>query len=178
LTQIKVSVPIVELLRIPEHVKRAFDYLGFNEEMITQGINLNNTEIPPTIAELEKPKVIEELGEPPEVYIGTSLVKSQLNVDPFFTTLIIKDRLLHNCMFDSGASFNVMPLEVINELNMKVTTSYGKCTTIDSREVPMVGCVKGLVVQLVDYLGINLTMDVVIVDCLAKWGMLLSRKWA
>ncbi|KAH9321263.1 hypothetical protein KI387_015902, partial [Taxus chinensis] len=76
---------------------------------------------------------------------------SQLNVDPFFTTLIIKDRLLHNCMFDSGASCNVMPLEVMNELDIKVTTAYGKCTTMDSREVPVVGCVKGLVVQLAAY---------------------------
>ncbi|KAH9298019.1 hypothetical protein KI387_029701, partial [Taxus chinensis] len=51
------------------------------------------------------------------------------------------DRLLHNCMFDSGASCNVMPLEVMNELNIKVTT-YGKCNAMDSREVPVFGCVK------------------------------------
>ncbi|KAH9322070.1 hypothetical protein KI387_016709, partial [Taxus chinensis] len=45
-------------------------------------------------------------------------------------------------------------------------------------EVPIVGCVKGLVVQLVAYPGKNLKLDVVIVDCPTKWGMLLSRKWA
>ncbi|KAH9295203.1 hypothetical protein KI387_038791, partial [Taxus chinensis] len=49
-------------------------------------------------------------GESSEVYLGTSLVESQLDY-PFFTTLIIKDRLVHNCMFDSGASCNVMPIE-------------------------------------------------------------------
>ncbi|KAH9295238.1 hypothetical protein KI387_038826 [Taxus chinensis] len=174
LSQIKISVPIVELLRIPEHRSRAFKYLGFREEKVTQG---RNVETPPTISELKKPQVLEEPGEPPEVYLGTSLVESQLNVDPFFTTLIIKDRLLHNCMFDSRASCNVMPLEVMNELNIKVTTTYGKCTAMDSREVPVVGCVKGLVVQLAAYPGKNLKLDVVVVDCPAKWGMLLSRKW-
>ncbi|KAH9304017.1 hypothetical protein KI387_008421, partial [Taxus chinensis] len=92
---------------------------------------------------LEHPQVLEELGEPPKVYLGTSLVKSQLNVDPFFTTLVIKDKLLHNYMFDFGASCNVMPLEVMNELGIKVTV-YGKCTAMDSREVPVVGCVKDL----------------------------------
>ncbi|KAH9316913.1 hypothetical protein KI387_018682, partial [Taxus chinensis] len=54
-------------------------------------------------------------------------------------------------MFDSRASCNVMPLEVMNELNIKVIVAYGKCTAMDSREVPVVGCVKGLVVQLVAY---------------------------
>ncbi|KAH9300013.1 hypothetical protein KI387_011596, partial [Taxus chinensis] len=49
------------------------------------------------------------------------------------------------------ASCNAMPLEVMNELNIKVTTSYGKYTTMDSGEVPVVGCVKGLVVQLATY---------------------------
>ncbi|KAH9294171.1 hypothetical protein KI387_040623, partial [Taxus chinensis] len=178
LSQIKIFVPIVELLRIPEHRNRAFKYLGFKEEKVTQGRNVNNVETPPTISELKKPQVLEELGEPPEVYLGTSLVESQLKVDPFFTTLIIKDKLLHNCMFDSRASCNVMPLEVMNELDLKVTTAYGKCTAMDSREVPVVGCVKGLIVQLAAYLGKNLKLDVVIVDCPAKWGMLLSRKWA
>ncbi|KAH9294979.1 hypothetical protein KI387_038567, partial [Taxus chinensis] len=48
-------------------------------------------------------------------------------------------------------SCNVMPLEVMNELNIKVTTAYGKFTAMDSIEVPVVGCVKGLVVQLVAY---------------------------
>ncbi|KAH9331770.1 hypothetical protein KI387_003878, partial [Taxus chinensis] len=85
--------------------------------------------------------------------------------------------LLHNCMFDSGASCNVMPLEVMNELDIKVKATYGKCTTMDSREVLVVGCVKGLVVKLAAYPGKNLKLDVVIVDYPAKWGMLLSRKW-
>lgn len=89
---------------------------------------------------------MENLRKAPKVYLGTSLVDSQLNIDPFFTTFLIKDRLLHNCMFDSSASCNVMHLEVTNELDIKVTTAYGKCTAMDSREVPVVGCVKGLVV--------------------------------
>ncbi|KAH9293098.1 hypothetical protein KI387_041698, partial [Taxus chinensis] len=48
------------------------------------------------------------------------------------------------------ASCNVIPLEVMNELDIKVTTEYGKCAK-DSREVLVVGSVKGLVVQIVAY---------------------------
>ncbi|KAH9297485.1 hypothetical protein KI387_029167, partial [Taxus chinensis] len=74
---------------------------------------------------LETPPELEDLGEAHEVYLGTCLVDSQLNVDPFFTTLIIKDRVLHNCMFDSGASCNVMPIEVMNEMDIKLIAPYG-----------------------------------------------------
>ncbi|KAH9320391.1 hypothetical protein KI387_044491, partial [Taxus chinensis] len=49
------------------------------------------------------------------------------------------------------ASYNVMPLEVMNEINIKVIGAYGKCTAMESREVPVVGCMKGLVVQLIAY---------------------------
>ncbi|KAH9298556.1 hypothetical protein KI387_030238, partial [Taxus chinensis] len=152
LSQIKVSVPIIELLRIPEHKKRAFEYLGLKEEKIIPSRNVNVVENPlQSIAGLETPPPMEDFGEAPEVYLGTSLVDSQLNVDPFFTTFLVKDRLLHNCMFDLGASCNIMPLEVMNELDIKLTIAYGKCTAMDSREVPVVGCVKGLVVQLAAY---------------------------
>lgn len=46
LSQIKVSVPIVELLRIPEHKKRAFEYSQWKEEKTALGKNINIVEIP------------------------------------------------------------------------------------------------------------------------------------
>ncbi|KAH9318946.1 hypothetical protein KI387_020715, partial [Taxus chinensis] len=49
------------------------------------------------------------------------------------------------------ASCNVMPLEFMNDLNIKVTVAYGMCTAMEFREVLVVGCVKGLVVQLAAY---------------------------
>ncbi|KAH9315790.1 hypothetical protein KI387_024417, partial [Taxus chinensis] len=55
---------------------------------------------------------------------------------------------------------------------------YGKCIAMEFKEVSVVGCVKGLVVQITSYLGNNLKIDVVILDCPTKWGMMLSRKWA
>lgn len=126
------SVPIIELLRIPEHKKRAFEYLGLKEEKCIPRRNVNVVENHlQSVAGHETPPPMEDLGEAPEVYLGTSLVDSQLNVDPFFTTFLIKDRLLHNCMLYSGASCNVMRLEVMNELDIKVKEEYGKCTNMD-----------------------------------------------
>ncbi|KAH9294932.1 hypothetical protein KI387_038520, partial [Taxus chinensis] len=52
---------------IPEHKKRAFEYLGLKEEKSTPGKNVNIVETPPpTIADLETPPALEELGEAPE----------------------------------------------------------------------------------------------------------------
>ncbi|KAH9307063.1 hypothetical protein KI387_011467, partial [Taxus chinensis] len=65
LSQIKIYVPIVKILRIPKHMKRAFEYLGLKEEKIAQGRNIYKVDTP-TISELEKPQVLEELGEPPK----------------------------------------------------------------------------------------------------------------
>ncbi|KAH9288667.1 hypothetical protein KI387_032784, partial [Taxus chinensis] len=56
----------------------------------------------------------------------------------------------------------------MNELDIKVTTVYGKGTAMDSREVPVVGCVKVIVVQVATYQGRKLTLDVIIADFPAK----------
>jgi hypothetical protein len=39
---------------------------------------------------------------------------------PFLVTFDIFNRNFHNCMVDSGASSNVMPLQVCDELNVKL----------------------------------------------------------
>ncbi|KAH9325412.1 hypothetical protein KI387_005590, partial [Taxus chinensis] len=49
------------------------------------------------------------------------------------------------------ASCNVILLEFMNELDIKVTEAFGKCQAMDLREVSVIGYVKGLVVQLVAY---------------------------
>ncbi|KAH9330524.1 hypothetical protein KI387_002632, partial [Taxus chinensis] len=54
-SQIKFFVPIVDLLRIPEHKKRAFEYLGLKEERTALGRNVNIVETPPSIEKLEAP---------------------------------------------------------------------------------------------------------------------------
>ncbi|KAH9303131.1 hypothetical protein KI387_014714, partial [Taxus chinensis] len=67
LSQIKVSVPIIEFLRIPEHKKRAFEYLGLKEEKITPSRNVNVVETPlQIITGLKTPPIMEDLGEAPE----------------------------------------------------------------------------------------------------------------
>jgi hypothetical protein len=96
---------------------------------------------------------------------------------PFYISLLVNGLLLWNCMLDSGASTNVMTLEVMNELGLTVSRPYRNVQAMDSREVQVCGVIKDLEVRLQEYPERILTMDVVVIDCPAKWGMLLSRKW-
>jgi len=40
---------------------------------------------------------------------------------PLFMTLDINEYILHNCMLDTGASSNVMPLSVMRQLGLQIT---------------------------------------------------------
>ena len=46
------------------------------------------------------------------------------DVPPFYVTLKIQDLLLHNTMIDYGASHNLMPKEIINNLGLDITRPY------------------------------------------------------
>jgi len=96
----------------------------------------------------------------------------------FFLTLDINDRLLHNCMLDSGASTNVMTKKVMEQLNLRISRPYHNIFSMDSRKVEVLGMVKDLQVSLADYPYKIITMDIAVIDAPDVWGMLLFRKFA
>jgi hypothetical protein len=71
-----------------------------------------------------------------------------------------------------------MTLEVMNELELTISRPYRNLQMMDSREVQVCGIIKGLEVHLQEYLDRMMTMGAVVIDCPAKWVVLLSRKWA
>ena len=54
---------------------------------------------------------------------------------PFYTSLNIHDKVLHNYLMDSGASHNLMPKIVMEELGLEVTKNYHDLYSFDSRRV-------------------------------------------
>jgi hypothetical protein len=82
---------------------------------------------------------------------------------------------LHNAMFDSGASHNLMPKIIMNGLGLDVTRPYKDLFSFDSREVKCLGLIKDLVVILHQMPEKSLVMDVVVADVPTKFRMLLSR---
>jgi len=99
------------------------------------------------------------------------------SIPPFYISLLVHDFLLHNCMFDLGASHNLMPLSIMKQLNLQVTKPYRDLYSFDSNKVKCLGVIKDMAVSLAQILARSMVMDVVVVDIPARFGMLLSRSW-
>ena len=92
-------------------------------------------------------------------------------------SLNIHDKVLHNVMFDSGASHNLIPKSVMERLDLDITRPYKDLFSFDSSQVRCLGLIKELCVSLVQYPAKIILMDVVVVDIPPKYDMLLSKSW-
>jgi ribonuclease HI len=100
------------------------------------------------------------------------------DIPPFYISLKVHDMNLDNAMLDSGASHNLMPKVIMDELGLDITGPYKDLFYIDSRKVKFFSLIKDLVVSLAQIPSKNLVMDVVMADIPSEFGMLLSRSWA
>jgi hypothetical protein len=96
---------------------------------------------------------------------------------PFYTSLNIHDKVLHNCLMDSGESHNFMPKTIMEELGLEIKKSYHDLCSFDSRRVQCLGVIKYLVVTLFQLPMKSVVMDIMVDDVPPKFGMLLSRSW-
>jgi hypothetical protein len=78
---------------------------------------------------------------------------------------------------DSGASHNLMPKTIMDELGLEITKTYHDLYAFDSRKVKCIGVIKDLFVTLFQLPMKSVVMDIVVVDFPPKFGMLLSRYW-
>jgi len=115
----------------------------------------------------------------PELIFGPGVNGKTIKgeVPRFHVGLKIHDKILHNAMFDSGASDNLMPKSVMARLDLDITRPYKDLFTFDSSQVKFLGLIKDLCVSLVQYLAKTILMDIVVADIPSKYGMLLSRSW-
>ena len=67
---------------------------------------------------------------------------------PFYISLNIHDKILHNCLLELGASHNLMPKVVMDELGLSITKPYHDLFSFDSRKVKFLGPIKDLVINL------------------------------
>jgi len=96
---------------------------------------------------------------------------------PLYTSLNIHDKVLHNYLMDSGASHNLMPKIVMDELELEIKKTYHDLYYFDSRKVKCPGVIKDLVVTLFQFPMKSVVMDIMVDDFPPKFGMLLSRSW-
>jgi hypothetical protein len=156
--KIRIPVPLTELIKHGEFKKRFSDLLKSEASSpSTDFINLQD--------------------ERPAVVLGPMVEDRDDSSPPFYTSLNIHDKVLHNCLMDSGASHNLMPKAVMEELGLEVTRAYHDLYSFDSRRVQCLGVIKDLVVSLFQLPMKSMVMDIVVADVPPKFGMLLSRSW-
>jgi hypothetical protein len=155
---IRIHVPLTELIK-HEEFKKCFSELLQSEAscLPTDSINLQD--------------------ENPAVILGPMVEDRDDSSRPFYTSLNIHDKVLHNCLMDSGASHNLMPKTVMEELGLEVTRAYHDLYSFDSKRVQCLGVIKDLVVTLFQLPMRSVVMDIVVVDAPPKFGMIFSRSW-
>jgi hypothetical protein len=104
LSKIKIHVPLVELAKNPSYHKQI-------EKVIREGPT-NPTD------------TLNVQDEFPTIVFGPHIDEKEESVAPFYVTLNIHDKMLHNCMLDFGASHNLMPKVVMENLGLEITRPY------------------------------------------------------
>jgi hypothetical protein len=92
--------------------------------------------------------VISLQDENPTITVGPHIEDGSDASPPFHISLNVHDKILHNCLMDSGASHNVMPKVVMEELVVEITKPYQDLYSFDSKKVKCLGLIKYLVVSL------------------------------
>ena len=123
----KIQVPLTELVKTPAYQREITEFIN-----ISQNVNIND------IVNLQENK--------PVVVFGSHVEEVDSSTRPFYIYLLVHDLLLHNCMFDSGASHNLMPLSVMKQLNLQVTKPYKDLYSFDSHKVKCLGAIKDVLV--------------------------------
>jgi ribonuclease HI len=116
--------------------------------------------------------------ECPNVICGPYVEDQDDVIPPFYITLNMHDKMLHNCMLDSGASHNLMPKIVMEKLGLDITRPYQDLYSFDAKKVKCMGVIKDMVVTLAQLPMKSVIMDIVVADVPANYGLLLSRSFA
>jgi hypothetical protein len=95
-------------------------------------------------------------------------------VPPFYISLNIHDKTLHNAMLYSGASHNIIPKVLMEKLGLDMTIPYKDLHSFDSRKVKCIGMIKYLCITLAQIPSKSMVMDIVVADISPKYGMFLS----
>lgn len=73
-----------------------------------------------------------------------SEVINRIGIPPFYMSLNLGRDIVHNCMLDSRASTNVMPLRVMRQLGLDVHRPYRNMCGLDSKSMPVQGVITNM----------------------------------
>ena len=93
----------------------------------------------------------EDAKKIPKIYLGTIVNKDHTQINPFYLTFLINNKLVKNCMINSRATMNIIPIDVMKSLNLTVDIPYGKSYAMENRSIPIVGVIKKCLFQVPNF---------------------------
>ena len=114
LSNVKMLVPVSELIKIPSQ-----------KEKLLKAID------EPPVSLVEK-QVATAYQDAPVILQNWDR-KNEKNL-PFYLSLLVNDKVLHNCMLDSGATSNVITKKVMEQLNLRISRPYHNICALDSND--------------------------------------------
>jgi ribonuclease HI len=158
LQKIKIPIPLVELMKNDMYKRDILRTL--DPQSVSYSADILNI-----------------YDDKPTITLGPMVEDRDDSCPPFYISLNIHEKTLHNCLLDSGASHNLMPKAVMDELGLEITKPYHDLFSFDSRKVQCLGMIKDLAVTLTQASMKTMVMDIVVADVPPKFGCLLSRSW-
>jgi hypothetical protein len=124
LEKLKIPIPLIELMN--KNAYRSEVIKAMNIEASIDTINI--------------------VDDQPELLFGPEVDgKSKIGVVlPFYISLNIHDKTLHNSMLDSSASHNLIPKDIIEKLGLDITRPYKDLYSFDSSKLKCIGLIKYL----------------------------------
>lgn len=113
--KLKIAVPLIELVKHETYSSQITKSLNFVEN--EDSVNLFDDQL--------------------ELIFGPDVNGKPVEggIPPFYISLNIHDKILHNSMLDFGASHNLMPKSVMENLKLDITRPYKDLFSFDSRFV-------------------------------------------
>ncbi|MGU4934776.1 hypothetical protein MAY13_22900, partial [Escherichia coli] len=100
INKVKIQFPLLDLMK----------YKHFQDHILKLLQNSSENDLA-DIVNLQDEKLTILMG-------ATHITDKEESVPPFYVSLNIHEKFLHNCLLDSGASHNMMPKVVMEELGL------------------------------------------------------------
>ena len=131
-------------------------------------------------------KVLEMLEKEPPIYnqpkedIGEASLggKSRYKTPTFLLTFETFNYNVHNCLVDSGASVNVMPLSVCKQINGQPKPTTGHVLQLDRTTVKVMRKMEDVLIRLSIDERVCQYIDIVIANIPDAYVLVLSRYWS
>jgi hypothetical protein len=161
LKKLKDNISVMDICRIPQQkdfLLQALKSVEYSTTSTDQGRNLTPT----------------DLGNKPTVNTCSEDKKGNCFVLLFLLTFKVFNRNLHNCLVDSGASSNFMPLSICKKLNTVPLKSDTHVIQLDRTQVKVMGELNDVMIRIATHPKFVQVIDIIVVDILESYGLLLS----